>query len=152
MTKSQVPPVPEGQTCFPYLSARRAAEAIDFYKRAFGAREASRIEMPDGRLGHAELSIGRARFYLSDEYPELGAVSPEALGGTSASVVVYVEDVDALVAQAAAAGATVERPPQDQPFGDRMAWLRDPYGHRWALASRIEDVSPEEMQRRLSAT
>ncbi|XXY52658.1 VOC family protein [Sorangium sp. So ce269] len=152
MTKSQVPPIPEGQTCIPYLSARRAAEAIDFYKRAFGAREASRIAMPDGRLGHAELSIGRARFYLADEYPELGAVSPETLGGTSASVVVYVEDVDALVAQAAAAGATVERPPQDLPFGDRMAWLRDPYGHRWALASRIEDVSPEEMQRRLSAT
>ncbi|WP_437753044.1 VOC family protein [Sorangium sp. So ce1389] len=152
MTKSQVPPIPEGQTCIPYLSARRAAEAIDFYKRAFGAREAARIAMPDGRLGHAELSIGRARFYLSDEYPELGAVSPETLGGTSASVVVYVEDVDALVAQAAAAGATVERPPQDLPFGDRMAWLRDPHGHRWAFASRIEDVSPEEMQRRLSAT
>ena len=152
MTKSQVPPIPEGQTCIPYLIARRAAEAIDFYERAFGAREASRIAMPDGRLGHAELSIGRARFYLADEYPELGAVSPETLGGTSASVVVYVEDVDALVAQAAAAGATVERPPQDLPFGDRMAWLRDPYGHRWALASRIEDVSPEEMQRRLSAT
>ncbi|WP_437501020.1 VOC family protein [Sorangium sp. So ce1099] len=152
MTKSQVPPIPEGQTCIPYLSARRAAEAIDFYKRAFGAREASRIAMPDGRLGHAELSIGRARFYLADEYLELGAVSPETLGGTSASVVVYVEDVDALVAQAAAAGATVERPPQDLPFGDRMAWLRDPYGHRWAFASRIEDVSPEEMQRRLSAT
>ncbi|KYF64866.1 VOC family protein [Sorangium cellulosum] len=152
MTKSQVHPVPEGQTCFPYLSTRNAAEAIGFYERAFGARAASRIEMPDGRLGHAELSIGRARFFLSDEYPDLGAVGPQTLGGTSVSVVVYVEDVDALVAQAAAAGATIERPPQDQPHGDRMAWIRDPYGHRWGVASRIEAVSPEEMQKRLSAT
>ncbi|WP_438014876.1 VOC family protein [Sorangium sp. So ce315] len=152
MTKSQVHPVPEGQVCFPYLSARGAAEAIEFYKRAFGAREDVRIPMPDGRIGHAELSIGRARFFLSDEYPDLGAVGPQTLGGTSVSVMVYVEDVDALVARAAAAGATIERPPQDQPHGDRMAWLRDPYGHRWGLASRIEDVSPEEMQKRLAAT
>ncbi|WP_437574554.1 VOC family protein [Sorangium sp. So ce887] len=151
MTKSQVPPVPEGQTCFPYLSARNAVEAIDFYKRAFGAREDWRVTMPDGRIGHAELSIGRARFFLSDEYPELGAVSPETLKGTSASIVVYVEDVDALAAQAAAAGATIERPPQDQPFGDRMAWLRDPYGHRWGLAHRIEDLSLEDKQRRVAA-
>ncbi|WP_438032377.1 VOC family protein [Sorangium sp. So ce204] len=151
MTKSKVHPVPDGQTCFPYLSARSAAEAIEFYKRAFGAREDSRIPMPDGRIGHAELSIGRARFFLSDEYPELGAVSPETLGGSSPAVVVYVEDVDALVAQAAAAGATIDRPPQDKPFGDRTAWLRDPFGHRWSFASRIEDVSPEELQRRLSA-
>ncbi|WP_437606213.1 VOC family protein [Sorangium sp. So ce834] len=152
MTKSQVPPIPEGQTCFPYLTARSAAEAIDFYKRALGAREEFRVTMPDGRLGHAELSIGRGRFYLSDEYPDLGAVSPATLGGTSASVVVYVEDVDALAARAAAAGATIERPPRDTPFGDRMAWLRDPYGHRWALASRIEELSLEEKQRRLPAT
>ncbi|WP_437950686.1 VOC family protein [Sorangium sp. So ce296] len=152
MTKSKVPPVPEGQTCFPYLTARSAAEAIDFYKRALGAREEFRVTMPDGRIGHVELSIGRARFYLSDEYPDLGAVSPATLGGTSASVIVYVEDVDALAAQAAAAGATIERPPRDTPFGDRMAWLRDPHGHRWGLASRIEAISPEEMQKRLSAT
>ncbi|AUX35444.1 MULTISPECIES: VOC family protein [Sorangium] len=152
MTKSQVPPVPEGQTCFPYLTARSAVEAIDFYKRAFGAREDLRVTMPDGRIGHVELSIGRGRFYLSDEYPDLGAVSPATLGGTSASVVVYVEDVDALTAQAAAAGATIERPPRDTPFGDRMAWLRDPYGHRWGLAHQIEELSLEEKQRRLPAT
>ncbi|WP_437586756.1 VOC family protein [Sorangium sp. So ce1000] len=107
--------------------------------------------MPDGRSSHAELSIGRARFFLSDEYPELGAISPATLGGSSPAVVVDVEDVDALVARAAAAGATIDRPPQDEPLGDRTAWLRDPFGHRWSFASRIEDVSPEELQRRLSA-
>jgi PhnB protein len=150
MPSAKVNPVPEGQIIIPYLLTREAAKAIDFYRRAFGAEEQFRLD--DGaRIGHAELLIGRARFMLADEYPEQSCVGPATLGGTSVSMMVYVADVDAFAARAVAAGATLERPIKDEFYGARVAWLKDPFGHRWSFASRSEDVSPEEMKRRMSA-
>jgi PhnB protein len=105
--------------------------------------------MPDGKLGHAELSIGSARFMLADEFPEMQCVSPIALQGTPVTLSVYVDDVDALAARAVDAGATLEAPIKDQFYGDRVAMLRDPFGHRWTLHTRIEDVSVDEMRRRM---
>jgi PhnB protein len=125
-----------------------AAQAIDFYVRAFGAREAMRFAQPDGRIGHAEVRIGDAPVMLADEFPEMDFRSPKTLGGTSVHVLVYVADVDAFVRRAEAAGATVKRPPSDEFYGDRMATLEDPFGHTWSFASHIEDVPPDEMQRR----
>ena len=135
----------------PYLCARGAAEAIAFYVRAFGAIETMRLAEPGGKIGHAEFRIGDATVMLADEYPEHGAVSPATLGGTAVSIHLYVDDVDALVARASAAGATVERAPADQFYGDRAATLLDPFGHRWLLATRKEVVAPEEVQRRFDA-
>lgn len=145
-------PIPEGQTAaVPYLVVHDGAAAITFYVRAFGAVETLRLAEPGGRIGHAELTIGQARFYLADEYPEMGIVGPKTLGGTTSSVQLYVEDVDELAARAIEAGATLERPIKDEFFGDRVASIRDPFGHRWGFSTRIEDVSPEEMQRRMAA-
>ena len=148
----KVNPIPEeyrGAT--PYLSVKEAARAIEFYKKAFGAREVMRMPQPDGKIGHAEVRIGDAPIMLADEFPEMNFRSPQSIGGTPVNIVVYVQDVDALVKQAEAAGAKVLKPPADQFYGDRMAWLEDPFGHSWSFATHIEDVSPEEMQKRAAA-
>jgi PhnB protein len=148
-TPTKVKPVPEGyHSVVPYLAVRGAAEAIDFYKRAFGATEVSQLSMPDGKIGHAEIQLGDSRIMLSDEFPEYGARGPESLGGTPVSIHLYVEDVDSLLAQAAAAGATIISPATDYEYGERQANLRDPFGHSWTLATFREQVSAEEYQRR----
>lgn len=135
----------------PYLSIKGAASAIDFYTKAFGATEIMRLGMPDGRIGHADLRIGAATIMLADEFPEMGFHGPQSLGGTPVAIHLYVEDVDALAKQAIAAGAKLESPVKDEFYGDRVARLNDPYGHRWMFATRKEDVSPEEMRRRAAA-
>lgn len=144
-------PIPDGyHSITAYLCIRGAPEALAFYQRAFGARELYRLEMPDGRLGHAEVEIGDSRVMLADESDMADALtrSPTALGGTSVSLLIYVEDVDARFAQAVAAGATVKRPVTTQFYGDRSGTVVDPFGHLWTLATHVEDVSPEEMKRR----
>lgn len=151
MTRTKLKPIPEGQRLLPYLSVRNAAAALDFYQRAFGAVEDYRLVEPGGRIGHAELTLAGARFMLAEEYPEYDSVGPQTVGNTTVSLLVYVEDVDAFVARAVAAGATLLRPVADQFYGDRVGWLKDPFGHKWSFASRVEEVSPEEMQRRFSA-
>src|SRR5688572_23297811 len=142
-------PIPDDYTAAtPYLCIKDAARAIDFYAKAFGATEMMRMMQPDGRVGHAEIRIGRAPVMLADEFPEMDFRSPKTLGGTPVNILVYVENVDALVARAHAAGATIQRPVADQFYGDRVGVLLDPFGHSWSFATHIEDVSPEEMQRR----
>ena len=131
-----------------YLCVKGAAAAIDFYKRAFGARESMRIPMAGGKIGHAELRVGDALFMLADEFPEMNFRSPQSLGGTPVNIVIYVENVDELVKQAEKAGAKVLRPPANQFYGDRMATLQDPFGHSWSFATHVEDLSPEEIEER----
>ena len=144
--------IPEGfEGATPYLSIQGAAAAIEFYKKAFGATETTRMTSPDGRIGHAEIKIGKAHIMLADEHPEIGFLSPKTLGGSPVGIHVYVEDVDALAAKAEAAGAKVRRPVADQFYGDRTAQFEDPFGHTWHFATHKEDVSPEEMQKRASA-
>jgi len=135
----------------PYLCVTDAAKALEFYQRAFGAREVMRMPMPDGKIAHAEIRIGAAPIMLADEHPEMNFRSPRSLGGSPVNIVVYVNDVDALIKQAQAAGAKVLRPAADQFYGDRMATLEDPFGHSWSFATHIEDVSPQEMQKRAAA-
>ncbi|MDX2152492.1 MAG: VOC family protein [Bryobacteraceae bacterium] len=132
----------------PYLCVGNAAEAIGFYERAFGARQTMRIDMPDGRVGHAEIAIGEVTVMLSDEFPEMGVVSPRTLGGTSVSLYLEVPDADAMTAQAEEAGATVLRPVELQFYGHRRGDLRDPYGRRWFLSTEVEQVRNEEIERR----
>jgi len=148
-TVKAIPEGSEGAT--PYLSIKGAADAIEFYKKAFGATETMRLTGPDGRIGHAEITIGKAKIMLADEHPEIGFLSPRTLGGTPVAIHLYVEDVDALAAQAEAAGAKVLRPVADQFYGDRTGGFEDPFGHRWHFATHKEDVSNEEMQRRMAA-
>ena len=145
-------PIPDGhESAIPYLICKDAAKAIEFYKKAFGATELERIPMPDGRVGHAELKIGGATIMLADEFPDLGMVSPQSLGGTTVRIMVYVAAVDAFAAHAIAAGAKVLMPPKDQFYGDRNCELCDPFGHVWMFGSHIEDVSREEIRRRAAA-
>ena len=147
-----VPPIPDGSLqVTPYLTVRRGQDAIAFYKKAFGAKVVTRMDDPTGKVGHADLAIGNGRFMLSDEYPEMGSQSPEALGGTPVMIHLYVEDVDAVAQQAVAAGAVLERQVEDQFYGDRSGKLRDPFGHIWWVSTHIEDVPPEEMKRRMDA-
>jgi PhnB protein len=142
-------PVPAGYPrVTPYLAIDGAAEAIDFYRKAFGATERMRMAGPDGRIGHAEIDIEGGLIMLADEHPQMGFQSPKAYGGSAVTIHIYVADVDALAARAAAAGATVVRPVADQFYGDRSCQLRDPYGHTWSIATHVEDVSPQEMERR----
>jgi PhnB protein len=149
---SNVKPIPDGfHGATPYLCCKDAAGAIEFYKKAFGATEVMRMAEPSGRIGHAEVKIGEAIVMLSDEYAEMGVRSPQSLGGSAVTIHMYVADVDALVSRAAAAGATVQRPPTDEFYGDRSATLSDPSGHRWMFATHTEDVSPEEMGKRYAA-
>jgi PhnB protein len=148
----QVKPIPEGyHSVTPYLIVNNAAEAINFYQQAFGAQELFRLPMPDGKIGHAEIKIGNSPLMLAEEYPSMGYRSPQALGGTPLSLVLYVEDVDTVFDRAVFAGATAERPVQDQFYGDRSGTLLDPFGHRWTIATHKEDVPMEEMQRRIAA-
>lgn len=145
-------PVPAGyEHATPYLCVKGAAQAIEFYVRAFGAVETMRLAEPDGRVGHAEITIGGARIMLADEYPEEKVLSPATLGGTPVTIHLYVDDVDATVARAEKAGAKMLRGPADQFYGDRSAFLLDPFGHHWMFATHLEDVSQEEMQRRYDA-
>jgi len=145
-------PIPDGyQGATPYLCCRDASRAIEFYKKAFGAEELMRLAEPSGKIGHAEIKIGAAVIMLADEYPEHDVRSPQIFGGSPVSIHLYVEDVDAIVSRAAAAGATVQRPPADQFYGDRSATLSDPFGHRWMFATHKEDVTPEEMGKRYAA-
>ncbi|AEI68908.1 VOC family protein [Corallococcus macrosporus] len=132
------------------LVLKDAPAALDFYARAFGATEKYRLVEPSGRVGHAEMDLGGVTLMLADEYPEYGIVGPQSRGGTTCSLNLRVEDVDAAAQRAIDAGATLERPIQNEFYGERAAHLRDPFGHRWALNARVEDVSPEEMQRRFT--
>lgn len=148
---NKVKPIPEGyHTVTPYLIVHDAARALDFYKRAFGATELFRYDR-DGKVGHAEIRIGDSPIMLADEHPEMGAHSPQKLGGSPITILLYVEDVDALVAQALAAGGTLQRPVEDKFYGDRSGSVQDPFGHVWHIATHKEDVTPEEMERRAAA-
>lgn len=144
--------IPQGyHTVTPYLTVDGAAEAIRFYGQAFGATEVLRMEMGGGRLAHAEIRIGDSHVMLSDEWPDMNMVGPNARGGATSSLLIYTPDVDSDYARAIAAGCTAERPPEDQFWGDRMGVLVDPFGHRWSLATHKEDVCADEMQRRMAA-
>lgn len=146
MAVSPIPAGYEGAT--PYLCCKEAARMLDFYQKAFGAQELFRMPAPDGKIGHAEMQIGGGRIMLSDEYPDFGALSPLSVGGTPVAIMIYVENVDALVERAVAAGAKVLQPVQDQFYGDRSCKLQDPSGHVWVFATHIEDVPPDELARR----
>jgi PhnB protein len=149
--QSNFKPVPQGyHTASPYLIAANAAAALEFYRTAFGATAKRRLAMPDGKIMHAEMKIGDSILMLADEFPSHDAFGPEHFGGSPASVVLYVENADALYAQAIEAGATSLRAMADQPFGDRSGTIRDPFGHRWTLITHIEDVSEEEIARRFA--
>jgi PhnB protein len=144
--------IPDGySTVTPYLIVRDGARALDFYKRAFGATELYRLAAPDGKVLHAEMQVGNSRIMMAEEIPQMGARSPQALGGTPVTILLYGEGVDARVQQATAAGAKVVRPLQDQFYGDRSATLEDPFGHVWTIATHIEDVPPTEIQKRAEA-
>ncbi|MBX3245630.1 MAG: VOC family protein [Myxococcales bacterium] len=136
---------------FAYLRVQDAGAAIDFYTRAFGAKEKFRLTEPGGRIGHAELLFGDATLMLSEEFPELGLLGPTSVGGTTVSIHLHVDDCDALLARAVGAGATLVRAASDQFYGERSGTVRDPFGHEWMIGHEIEAVSPEEMQRRYDA-
>jgi PhnB protein len=149
-----VAPIPAGLEgrIVPYLLVDGAAEAIDFYRRAFGAEERYRLAMPDGKIGHADIVVNGATIYLADAPDDMPgqAGNPKKLGGTTVLLHQYVADVDAAVAGAEAAGATVLRAPEDQFYGDRAAVVADPFGHQWSLHSHVRDVSPEEIEQAVS--
>jgi PhnB protein len=136
---------------YAYLRVARTSEAIEFYARAFGATELFRLTEPSGRIGHAEIKIGPATIMLADEYPEMDIRGPKALGGTSVAMHLHVTEVDRFFARAVEAGATVVRPLQDQFYGERSGTVRDPFGHEWLLGGELENMTPEEMQRRYTA-
>ena len=141
-----VKPIPEGyHSVTPYLIIRGAADAIEFYKKAFGAVELFHFPSPDGKIGHAELKIGDSPIMLADEYPDMGYKGPQSLGGSPVSLMIYVEDVDTVFNQAVNAGASVNEALSDKFYGDRMGTLTDPFGHVWHVATHKEDVSMEEM-------
>lgn len=147
-----VKPIPDqyrGAT--PYLIVSGAAEAIEFYKKAFGAEQLVRMDGPDGKVGHAEMKIGDALFMLGDEQPGTLIKSPRTIGGTPVSIYIYVEDIDTFARRAVLAGARVLRPVETQFYGDRSCSLEDPFGHNWGFATHVEDVSPDEMARRVAA-
>lgn len=144
-----VKPIPDGYaTVTPYLTPDDGKAAIEFYKRAFGATEHVVMAAPDGRIAHAELQIGDSIVMLSDKFPQSAASTPKELGGTTVGIFLYVEDVDAVVKAAADAGATVLQEPEDQFWGDRLGQVKDPFGNVWQIATHVEDVPPEEMEKR----
>jgi PhnB protein len=144
-----VQPIPDGyNTASPYLAVDDAERAIEYYKKAFGAEETVRMNAPDGRIGHAELKIGESHLMLSDPFPESSTKPPTELGGTSVSIFMYVEDVDAVVQKAVDQGATVTMEVEDQFWGDRFGSITDPFGHNWSIATHIEDLTPEEIEER----
>ena len=145
-------PIPTGYAgVTPYLIVRGAARAIEFYKKAFGAVELMRFPAPGDKIGHAEIRIGEGVVMLADESPEMGHNSPQTLGGTPITLMFYVTDVDAQFAKALAAGGTVKQPLKDQFYGDRSGTIVDPFGHIWTIAMHTEDLSLEEVQRRMAA-
>ncbi|WP_309896759.1 VOC family protein [Archangium sp.] len=145
-------PIPKGyHVVTPSLVVRGAANAIEFYKKAFGAKALSQMDAPGGKILHAEIKIGDSIVMLSDEFPEMGSASPQTVGGISASLMIYTKDVDALFNQALAAGATVSMPVSDMFWGDRYGRVKDPFGHDWQLATHKEDLTPKEMNRRAAA-
>jgi PhnB protein len=147
-----VKPIPEGyHVVTPYLIIKGAAEAIEFYKTAFGAQELCRMPGPDGKVGHAEIKIGDSILMLSDEMEEMGFRSAQSLGGCPVGFVIYVEDVDTEFQRALDAGAALSRPLENKFYGDRMGSVRDPFGYEWSLGTHIEDVTPEEMSKRMEA-
>jgi PhnB protein len=149
---AKVPFRPPGyHSVTPYLALRDARSALDFYARAFGAELALKLDMPDGSVAHAEIRIGDSILMMAEENPDWGSRSPQALGGSPVSMMIYVADVDAAFARALAAGATEVRPVADQFYGDRTGTLADPYGYQWTLATHVEEVSAEEAQRRMEA-
>jgi len=142
-------PIPEGyHSVTPYLSFDDASEAIEFYKKAFGAKERMRMEAPDGKIGHAEIEIGDSLVKLADTFPQSTTRPPSELGGTTAGVFLYVEDVDAVAQRAVDAGATITMEVADQFWGDRFGSLKDPFGHSWSIATHVEDLSPDEIAER----
>jgi PhnB protein len=146
---ANVKPIPDGyHSVTPYLIIRGAAQAMDFYSKAFGAQEQFKMPGPDGKIGHAEMRIGDSVIMLADENPNMGHKSPATLGGSPISILLYVEDCDAVFNQAVKAGAEVERPLANQFYGDRTGGVKDPFGFSWYIATHVEDVSPEEMERR----
>lgn len=146
-----VKPIPEGyHTATPYLIVDRAEAALDFYKRAFDAQELFRMPMPGDKIGHAEIRIGDSVIMLADEFPERGHRGPKSLGGSPVGINLYVTNADAVFEQAVKAGATVERPIQNQFYGDRSGTVTDPFGHIWTISTHVEDVPPEEMERRMA--
>ena len=145
-------PIPDGyHTATPYLIIRGAGEAIEFYKKAFGATELFRMAAPDDKIGHAEIKIGDSPIMLADEFPEMGYKGPQTLGGSPVSIMIYVEDVDTVFNRAIEAGATVKEAVSDKFYGDRIGTLTDPFGHIWHVSTHKEDVSMEEMERRARA-
>jgi len=148
----KVKPIPDGyHAVTPYLSVIGAAQAIDFYKKAFGAKEVMRMPGPSGTIGHAEIEIGGSRIMLADEHPEMNFRGPKSFGGTTVHIHLYVPDVDKLVKQAMAVGAKTPRPVADQFYGDRVGSLEDPFGHVWHVATHKEDFSPTELKKRAAA-
>ena len=147
--QTRVQPIPAGyHSVTPYLAIHGAAEALEFYKKAFGAKEIMRMPGPGGSVGHAEIRIGDSRIMLADEYAAMDFLSPKQRGGTTVTIHLYMKNVDAAVARASAAGAKVTRPVQDQFYGDRSGSLEDPFGHVWHIATHKEDVSVAELKRR----
>jgi PhnB protein len=147
-----VKPTPEGyHSVTPYLFIKGAASAIDFYKKVFDATEITRVPSPNNQIMHAELRIGDSIIMLADENPQIGALSPQSLGGTASLLNVYIANVDAVAQKAVDAGAKLLRPVKDQFYGDRSGTLIDPFGHMWSVATHVEDVSPEEMKKRMAA-
>jgi PhnB protein len=144
-----VKPIPEGyHSVTPYLIISGASDAIEFYKKAFGAAELFRFPAPDGKIGHAEIKIGDSPIMLADEYPAMGYKGPQSLGGSPITLMIYVEDVDNVFNRAVDAGATVKEAVQDKFYGDRTGTLTDPFGHVWHISTHKEDVSMEELERR----
>jgi PhnB protein len=148
---SKVKPIPDGyHSVTPYLCCKDAAAAIEFYKKAFGATELMRMGAPGEKIGHAEIRIGDSHVMLADEFPEMGFLSPQSVGGSPVMMHLYVEDVDATVPKAVAAGAKVMRPVEDQFYGDRGGQVEDPFGHKWYVSTHKEDISPEEIKKRMT--
>jgi PhnB protein len=149
---TNVKPIPDGYHAItPYLIVNGAAKAIDYYQRAFGASEIMRLAGPDGKVGHAEVQVGDSKIMLADEHPQMDAKGPAAYGGSPVSLHLYVADVDTVFNRAVAAGATVDRPVENKFYGDRAGSLTDPFGHTWTVSTHVEDVSEEEIHRRMSA-
>ncbi|MGH9875478.1 MAG: VOC family protein [Pyrinomonadaceae bacterium] len=147
-----VKPIPEGyHTATPYLIVEGAADAIEYYKKAFGATELLRFPTPDGKIGHAEIKIGDTPIMLADAYPAMGYNGPKTLGGSPVSLMIYVEDVDTVFSRAVEAGATVKEAVSDKFYGDRTGSLIDPFGHVWHVSTHVEDVQMEEMEKRAKA-
>jgi PhnB protein len=148
----KVAPVPAGyHSVTAYLTIRDAAQALEFYKKAFGAKELMRMPAPAGKIGHAEIKVGDSHVMLADEFPDMGFLGPQSRGGTTVQLMIYVKEVDATVARAVAGGAKLRRPVENQFYGDRSGTIEDPFGHVWTIATHIEDVPPAEMRRRSEA-